>query len=71
MATKILSERWDEKIEKWETHASFETFDSFYEQATKFKENGGASRLRVHIPGGFKLTSHEREMIEKLRIERF
>lgn len=71
MATKMLAEIWNEKMETWETHASFDNFDAFYDHAMKLRKDGGANRLRVHIPGGFKLSSHEREKMGKLRIERF
>ena len=71
MLAKILSETWDAKIEKWEPQESFETFDQFYDHAVKFKTARSTNRLRVHIPGGFKLTSHERERLGQLRIERF
>lgn len=71
MAPKLSTELWDAKLEKWEVQASFETFDGFYDHAMKFRMDRGRSRLRVHIPGDFKLTSHEREKLGQLRIERF
>ena len=71
MATKLSTEIWDAKLEKWEVQASFETFDVFYDHAMRFRTDRGAGRLRVHIPGDFKLTSHEREKLGQLRIERF
>jgi hypothetical protein len=71
VAAKLSTEIWDAKLEKWEIQASFETFDVFYDHAMKFRTDRGGSRLRVHIPGDFKLTSHERELMQKLRIERF
>ena len=69
MATKLSTEIWDTKLQKWDVQASFETFDVFYDHAVKFRT--AANRLRVHIPGDFKLTSHEREKLGQLRIERF
>jgi hypothetical protein len=69
MAAKLSTELWDAKMEMWEAHGAFETFDVFYDHAMKFKTS--ANRLRVHIPGDFKLTSHEREKLGQLRIERF
>lgn len=71
MATKLSTELWDAKLEKWEVQASFETFDLFYDHAVKLRTDRAANRLRVHIPGDFKLTSHEREKLGQLRIERF
>jgi len=71
MLEKISTEIWDAKMDAWGPQASFETFDQFYDHAAKFKKDGSANRLRVHIPGGFKLTSHEREKLGQLRIERF
>jgi hypothetical protein len=71
MATKLSTEIWDGKLEQWEVQGSFETFDQFYDHAMRFRTDRGASRLRVHIPGDFKLTSHEREKLGQLRIERF
>ncbi len=71
MAAKLSTEIWDAKLEKWEVQASFETFDVFYDHAVRFKTDRVANRLRVHIPGDFKLTSHDREKLGQLRIERF
>ena len=71
MAAKLSTEIWDAKLEKWEVQASFETFDLFYDHAMRFRTNRIANRLRLHIPGDFKLTAHEREKLGQLRIERF
>jgi hypothetical protein len=71
MLAKMLAEKWDKKTEKWETDASFDAFDVFYDHVMKSRKDSGANRLRVHIPGDFKLTSHDREKLGQLRIERF
>ena len=71
MATKLSTEIWDAKLEQWEVQGSFETFDQFYDHAMRSKTDRATNRLRVHIPGDFKLTSHEREKLGQLRIERF
>ena len=71
MVAKLSTEIWDAKLEKWEVQASFETFDVFYDHAMKFRTGRSGNRLRLHIPGDFKLTSREREKLGQLRIERF
>ena len=71
MTAKLSTEMWDAKLEKWEIQASFDTFDLFYDHAVRFRTDRTANRLRVHIPGDFKLTAHDREKLGQLRIERF
>ena len=71
MLAKMLAEKWDKKTEAWATDASFDSFDMFYDHVMKSRKDSGTNRLRVHIPGDFKLTSHDREKLGQLRIERF
>jgi len=71
MLAKMLAEMWNKKTEAWEADGSFDAFDPFYDHVMKSRKDSGANRLRVHIPGDFKLTSHDREKLGQLRIERF
>lgn len=70
MAAMIVSEIWDDKMEKWETLESFDTFAVFFAHALKFREGQEPKRLRVHIPGGFPLTNTDLEKLNALGIER-
>jgi len=70
VAAAIVTEIWDKKDNKFRAMASFNSFDAFYADALKHKRAAEAGILRVHIPGGFALSSEETTKLEALGIER-
>lgn len=64
----IVTEISNDSGATWKTLASYDTFDVFYADALKFKDGPETDMLRVFVPGGFDLSTAQRDKITALGI---